>query len=264
MSWIKQLLLRGGNVPVDNLQFVVFDAANYGSESQCNMGDLICRYEQVKLRIKKAVDQVAGRQRPLLLAVSKKHGLDKIQQLVAAGQQDFGESYVQEGIAKIGQLQDLALIWHFIGPIQSNKAKQIAAHFAWVHSVDRLKVLKLLNQHRPNTAAPLNVLLQIKIGDEANKSGASYAEVMQLAAQAQQLEAINLRGLMCIPPASDDFEVQCQYLQQAKDVFDELAAKYPSVDTLSMGMSGDLAAAIHTGTTLVRVGTDIFGARELD
>jgi pyridoxal phosphate enzyme (YggS family) len=225
------------------------------------MSELSNRYEQVKLRIKTATQQVKGQVSPVLLAVSKKHGVDKIKALAAAGQRDFGESYVQEGIEKISQLKDLSLVWHFIGPIQSNKAKQIAEHFDWVHSVDRLKVLKLLNQHRPDDLPPLNLLLQLKVGDEESKSGASYDEVMELAKIVESLNDVVLRGLMCIPPPSDDFNVQCSYFKQAKKAFEDLSAQYSQVDTLSMGMSGDLEAAIQTGSTVVRIGTDLFGPR---
>ncbi|VAW43795.1 UPF0001 protein YggS [hydrothermal vent metagenome] len=225
------------------------------------MNDLLNRYGQVKLRIKAAAEQAEGLTCPKLLAVSKKHGVDKIKALAAVGQRDFGESYVQEGVEKISQTVELPLIWHFIGPIQSNKAKQIAENFDWVHSVDRLKVLKLLNQTRSELQSPLNVLLQIKIGDEQNKSGVNHDDLLELAAVTEQFERINFRGLMCIPPPSNDFNVQCSYFQQAKTVFDELKDKHASVDTLSMGMSGDLEAAVQTGSTVVRIGTDIFGPR---
>ena len=225
------------------------------------MSELSNRYEQVKLRIKTATQQVKGQVSPVLLAVSKKHGVDKIKALAAAGQRDFGESYVQEGIEKISQLKDLSLVWHFIGPIQSNKAKQIAEHFDWVHSVDRLKVLKLLNQHRPDDLPPLNLLLQLKVGDEESKSGASYDELFELAKFANALNHVVLKGVMCIPPPSEDFSEQCSYFKQAKKVFEDLSAQYSQVDTLSMGMSGDLEAAIQTGSTVVRIGTDLFGPR---
>lgn len=225
------------------------------------MHQLTNRYEQVKARIKAATEQSERVALPVLLAVSKKHGVDKIKTLAAAGQRDFGESYVQEGVEKISQLQDYSLVWHFIGPIQSNKAKQIAEHFDWVHSVDRLKVLKLLNKHRPDNLPPLNVLLQLKVGDEESKSGASSDALFELAKVTESFTGVVLRGVMCIPPASTDFKVQCSYFQQAKKVFEALSAQYNQVDTLSMGMSGDLEAAIQTGSTVVRVGTDIFGPR---
>lgn len=225
------------------------------------MDELLSRYEHVKLRIKSAKEQAGTQNSPTLLAVSKKQGVEKIKQLATFGQFDFGESYVQEAVEKIHHTDGLNLIWHFIGPIQSNKARLIAENFAWVHSVDRLKVLKKLSQFRVDGQQPLNVLLQMKIGGEQSKSGASHDELLILAAEAQKLAHIKLRGLMCIPPASDDFDVQCKYFQTAKLVFDELVGQYSDIDTLSMGMSTDLKAAIVTGSTLVRVGTDIFGPR---
>jgi pyridoxal phosphate enzyme (YggS family) len=227
------------------------------------MNELLTNYQQVQHRISAATEHSGGRSCPDLLAVSKKHSVDKIKILAAAGQRDFGESYAQEGLDKIKQLSGLPLIWHFIGPIQSNKAKLIAPAFDWVHSVDRLKVLELLNQYRGAIQSPINVLLQLKVGSEQSKSGASDAEIFQLAELAQQLKHIVIRGVMCIPPPSDDVVVQSDYFKQAKIVFDKLKSKYPSVDTLSMGMSGDLEAAIQTGSTLVRIGTDIFGTRNV-
>ena len=225
------------------------------------MNDLLHRYEKTKLRIKTAAEQIDKGKGVELLAVSKKHDVGHITSLATAGQRSFGESYVQEGVAKIGQLSDLSLDWHFIGPIQSNKVKLIAKNFDWVHSVDRLKVLKLLNQYREASLKPLNVLLQLKVGDEASKSGASCDELIRLADELQLCNQLVFRGVMCIPPPSDDFKVQCDYCSQAKYVFDELAAKYVGVDTLSMGMSNDLEAAIQSGSTMVRIGTDIFGQR---
>ncbi len=226
-----------------------------------NMSDLIDNYQQVMARIQTATELAKRVKAPELLAVSKRHDVEKIKALAAIGQVDFGESYAQEGVKKKEQLYEFPLVWHFIGPIQSNKVKLIAPNFDWVHSVDRIKTLQLLNHHRADNQQPLNVLLQLKIGDEPNKSGATYDDVVELAALAENLEGLKLRGLMCIPPASDDFNIQCGFFQEAEVVFGEMVSKYPQVDTLSMGMSGDLDAAIQTGSTLVRVGTDIFGRR---
>lgn len=232
------------------------------------MNELLKNHRQVISRIKAACTRNGRAVMPLLLAVSKKHKVDKIKYLTGIGQRDFGESYVQEAIKKIIELEQLSvdssLIWHFIGPIQSNKAKQIATYFSWVHSVDRLKILGMLDQYRQsgmNIGAPLNVLLQLKIGDEASKSGASREEVLNMAAASQKMKNLMLRGVMCIPPRSTDFVVQSTYFRQAKDLYDELVKRYSSVDTLSMGMSNDLEAAIYSGSTMVRVGTDIFGVR---
>ena len=225
------------------------------------MSDLSSNYEHVMSRIQAATEHAKRVNAPALMAVSKRHGVESIKALAAFGQVDFGESYAQEGVKKIQLLKELPLVWHFIGPIQSNKVKLIAANFDWVHSIDRMKTLKLLSHHRANVQAPLNVLLQLKIGDEPSKSGATFEGVIELAAHADKFEGVILRGLMCIPPASNDINMQCDYFQEAVDVFNEMASKYPQVDTLSMGMSGDLEAAIQTGSTMVRVGTDIFGKR---
>lgn len=225
------------------------------------MSKIINNYQQVKQRIAEAVSRAGHRVEPQLLAVSKKQDVSKIIELARAGHVDFGESYVQEAMDKIAQTDNLSLTWHFIGPIQSNKVKFVAPNFHWVHSVDRMKVLKLLMKHRSNEKTAINVLLQIKIGDEETKSGASYELVREMAAVADAAENISLRGLMCIPPASDDFEQQKQYFNEAKLVYDQLASSYKEFDTLSMGMSGDLEAAIYCGSTIVRIGTDLFGRR---
>ncbi len=218
-------------------------------------------YQQVQQRITAFSESANRTDEPVLLAVSKKHKLQKITELAAIGHQNFGESYAQEGVEKIKLISDLNLIWHFIGPIQSNKTKLIAEHFDWVQSVDRMKILKRLSQHRPATLPPLNILLQVKIGDEDSKSGASLTEVLAMAKAAEEADNLIFRGVMCIPPPSQNLQTQITYFQQAKNLFDDLVRKYPQVDTLSMGMSNDLQAAIMTGSTMVRVGTDIFGAR---
>lgn len=225
------------------------------------MSDIKSNYQQVKARINHACQQYGRTHAPKLLAVSKKHSLNKIQALAGLGQIDFGESYAQEGAQKIKELFDLALNWHFIGPIQSNKTKIIAENFSWVHSIDRMKVLQRLLRHRSTIKQPMNMLLQIKIGDEASKSGAKIDEIYAMAEVILKSEGGVFRGLMCIPPPSHDFATQKKYFLQAKEVYADLATRYPSVDTLSMGMSGDLEAAIESESTLVRVGTDIFGPR---
>lgn len=226
------------------------------------MHEIEANYQQVLARIKRASDAAKRANMPKLLAVSKKHSIDKIMALAQLGQLDFGESYAQEGVEKIKQLSELPLIWHFIGPIQSNKTKLIAENFAWVHSIDRMKVLRRLISQRPAGLKPMNMLLQLKIGDESTKSGADLDQIYKMVTVIAAAEHCVFRGLMCIPPPSTDYGVQQAYFQQAKHVYDDLAKKYPAVDTLSMGMSGDLEAAIETGSTLVRVGTDIFGRRQ--
>ena len=197
-----------------------------------------------------------------LLAVSKTFGADAVRAAHHAGQRAFGENYVQEALDKIAALPDLKLIWHFIGPIQSNKTRQIAEHFDWVHSVDRLKIAERLSAARPAARAPLQICLQINIGDEDSKSGVAPGEAMALARALAALPRLCLRGLMSIPPASDDPQVQRGYFAQRRALRDDLVAQGLVLDTLSMGMSADLETAIAEGSTLVRVGTAIFGARQ--
>ena len=218
---------------------------------------LIQRYQAVCRRIK----NTGANQAPHLLAVSKKHPASSVRALYQAGQRMFGESYAQEAIDKMQHLDDLAIEWHFIGPIQSNKTKIIAEHFDWVQSVDRLKVLQRLDRQRPAGRLPLKVLLQLKVGNEESKSGASVDDIYIMYKDAQLLANIEVKGLMCIPPPSDAFEVQCDYFEQACQIFEDIRASDSSFDVLSMGMSGDLESAAATGSTMVRIGTDIFGAR---
>ena len=196
-----------------------------------------------------------------LLAVSKTWPAAKLRELAQAGQQHFGENYLQEALAKIEALADLPLIWHFIGPIQSNKTRDIAAHFDWVHSVDRLKIAKRLSEQRPADLPPLNICLQVNIDDEDSKSGASPEELMQLADDVKQLPNLNLRGLMVIPKATDDTDAQHDAFQRSFALYQSLQQQLPDIDTLSMGMSGDLTAAIANGSTMVRIGSALFGRR---
>lgn len=193
-----------------------------------------------------------------LLAVSKTKPIELIQQAYDHGQRQFGESYIQEAVDKIKQLSHLTDIqWHFIGPIQSNKTRHIAENFSWVHSVDRAKIVTRLNEHRANHDTPLNVCLQVNISEENSKSGIALNELEQLAQQVNNCENLRLRGIMAIPKKHDSIES----FQQMNNVYKELKTQYPSVDTLSMGMSGDLNEAIANGSTMVRVGTAIFGSR---
>lgn len=218
------------------------------------------RFESVWRRIQSAAKTT---QPPQLLAVSKKHSADAVRAAHALGQRAFGESYAQEGVAKMTALADASIEWHFIGPIQSNKTKLIAEHFDWVQSVDRIKVLRRLAEQRPEYLPPINVLLQLKVGDEASKSGASADDLILMYQMAQSLPSIQVRGLMCIPPPSDVFETQCRHFKVAQAVFRDLANQDPEFNVLSMGMSGDMEAAIACGSTMVRIGTDLFGARPL-
>lgn len=196
-----------------------------------------------------------------LLAVSKTWPAIKLRELAQAGQQHFGENYLQEALAKIEALTDLPLTWHFIGPIQSNKTRDITAHFDWVHSVDRLKIAKRLSEQRPTDLPPLNICLQVNIDDEDSKSGASPEALMQLADNIKQLPNLNLRGLMVIPKATDNTAVQHDAFQRSFALYQSLKQQLPDIDTLSMGMSGDLTAAIANGSTMVRIGSALFGRR---
>ncbi|ALS58939.1 YggS family pyridoxal phosphate-dependent enzyme [Pandoraea norimbergensis] len=202
-----------------------------------------------------------------LLAVSKTFGADAVRDAVAAGQRAFGENYVQEALDKIAALADVtvdgkALEWHFIGPLQSNKTRPVAEHFAWVHSVDRLKIAERLSAQRPADMPPLQVCLQVNISGEASKSGIAPADVPETARAIAALPNLQLRGLMAIPEPDDDPVRQRAPLRAMRELFDALRADGMALDTLSMGMSGDLEAAIAEGATMVRIGTAIFGARD--
>jgi pyridoxal phosphate enzyme (YggS family) len=197
-----------------------------------------------------------------LLAVSKTFGADAVRAAHAAGQRAFGENYVQEAVDKIALLRGLDLVWHFIGPIQSNKTRQITEHFDWVHSIDRLKIAERLSAARPATLAALQVCIQVNIGDEDSKGGVAPGDALALARDIASLPRLRLRGLMSIPPASTDVAVQRGYFAQMGMLKDKLVANGLALDTLSIGMSADLEAAIAEGATIVRVGTAIFGARQ--
>ncbi|MEC5321054.1 YggS family pyridoxal phosphate-dependent enzyme [Brenneria populi subsp. brevivirga] len=201
-----------------------------------------------------------------LLAVSKTKPVTAIEEAIAAGQRAFGENYVQEGVDKIHYFQEnrpeLDLEWHFIGPLQANKSRLVAENFAWFHTVDRLRIAHRLSEQRPASLPPLNVLLQINISDEASKSGISVDELPALAAGVAALPNLRLRGLMAIPAPETDYPRQLAVFRQMDDLFRQLALHYPDIDTLSMGMTDDMRAAIAAGSTLVRIGTAIFGARD--
>jgi pyridoxal phosphate enzyme (YggS family) len=195
----------------------------------------------------------------LLLAVSKTKPASMIAEAYQAGQRHFGENYLQEALSKQQALGAFDITWHFIGPIQSNKTKAIASHFDWVHSVDKLKIAQRLSEQRPAHLAPLNICLQVNISDEASKSGIRLNELGELCAQVAMLPNIKLRGVMAIPAPSESFEQQCQpykALYQAVKTLNK-----PELDTFSFGMSDDLTAAIAEGSTMVRIGTALFGAR---
>jgi pyridoxal phosphate enzyme (YggS family) len=206
---------------------------------------------------------VAHRTQPVnLLAVSKAQSTSAIREAYVAGQKLFGENYLQEALDKQSQLADLAIEWHFIGPIQSNKTQLIAQHFDWVHSVDRLKVAQRLNDARPNTLAPLQVCIQVNISNEESKSGVTQQELETLAKAISLMPQLKLRGLMAIPEPSTDNNKQRIQFKQVRECYDALLAKGFSLDTLSIGMSDDYPIAIEEGATIVRIGSALFGARQ--
>lgn len=196
-----------------------------------------------------------------LLAVSKRQPVGKIRQAWEAGVRDFGENYLQEALPKMEELADLSICWHYIGPMQSNKTSAIAEHFDWVHSVDRDKLASRLNDQRPAQLGPLNVCVQINLSGEASKSGISLADSTGLCELIAGLANLKLRGLMAIPAPESNFDRQRQCFKELKNKFLDLATHYPSMDTLSMGMSSDFPAAIAEGSTMVRIGTALFGER---
>lgn len=205
--------------------------------------------------------RAAGRPSPRLLAVSKTRPAEDIAALAAQGQRAFGENYVQEALAKIQALQDLDLEWHLIGHLQSNKAEQVALHFDWVQSLDRLKLVTALARHRPRDRPPLNVLIQVNIDDEQSKHGCAPADIDTLAAAIAAEPALQLRGLMAIPAPWPDAPRRLAAFARMHQLQQALTAQYPHADTLSMGMSSDYAEAIAEGATMVRIGTALFGAR---
>ena len=198
-----------------------------------------------------------------LLAVSKTKPVSAIEEAIQAGQKAFGENYVQESVEKIAYFNQQAdLEWHFIGPLQSNKTKLVAAHFDWIQTVDRLKIAQRLSEQRPADKAPLNVLIQINISDEASKSGIAPEDMLPLAREIALLPNLKLRGLMAIPKPEHEPAQQKIALSKMQQLFNRLQTEFEGIDTLSMGMSDDMAAAIECGSTMVRIGTAVFGARD--
>ncbi len=196
-----------------------------------------------------------------LLAVSKTFGPDAVQQAFDAGQRAFGENYIQEAVEKITALAALPIEWHCIGPIQSNKTRLVAAHFQWAHTVDRLKIAQRLSEQRPAHLPPLQVCVQVNVDGGPTKSGVVPAEALALARAVAQLPRLQLRGLMCIPEPAPDLVAACAVFTRARGLFDALNAAGLVLDTLSMGMSADVDAAVASGSTQVRVGSAIFGTR---
>ncbi|EAQ97678.1 YggS family pyridoxal phosphate-dependent enzyme [Congregibacter litoralis] len=196
-----------------------------------------------------------------VMAVSKTQSAEAVRDAAAAGLTDFGENYLQEALEKIKSCADLALTWHFIGPIQSNKTRAIAEHFDWVHSVDREKILRRLSEQRDPSMAPLNLCIQVNVSGEDSKSGITPRQLAPILALATQLPNIRLRGLMAIPAPAEDFGAQKAACDSLASLFEDARKEHPTLDTLSIGMSADLEAAVAAGSTMVRIGTAIFGAR---
>jgi pyridoxal phosphate enzyme (YggS family) len=226
------------------------------------MGTIAANLQGVKSRIRRACEGAGRDPREIVLvAVSKTFPAGDIGAAHEAGQRCFGESYVQEAVGKIEALAALGLEWHFIGPIQSNKTREIATHFDWVHSVDRLRIAERLSAQRPPERGPLDVLLQVNISGEATKSGVSPAELDSLAKAVARLPSLRLRGLMAIPEPTEDMALARGHFEAVRALKDALCAEGLALDTLSMGMTDDLEPAIAAGATMVRVGTAIFGER---
>jgi pyridoxal phosphate enzyme (YggS family) len=197
-----------------------------------------------------------------LLAVSKRQAVEKVLEAVAAGQRDFGENTVQEGIDKVTKLADKSLTWHFIGHLQSNKTRPVAEHFDWVHTIDRLKTAKRLSEQRPESLGDLNVCIQVNVDDEAAKSGVACDDVPELARGIVTMPRLVLRGLMCLPAIRTGFDEQRIPFARLREIAEILRDDGIAIDTLSMGMTDDYRAAVFEGATIVRIGTALFGPRE--
>lgn len=227
----------------------------YKSGISARLQNLTARIEAAAVAAGRSADAVS------LLAVSKTWPAEAVRSAAAAGQRAFGENYVQEGVAKVEALADLGLEWHFIGPLQSNKTRLVANHFAWVHSIDRLRIAERLSEQRDVHLPPLQVCVQVNVSGEDSKSGVSPEELPALARAVAALPRLHLRGLMAIPEPTSDTALQRRRFAQVRQLRDQLTGEGLALDTLSMGMSDDLEAAIAEGSTMVRVGTAIFGAR---
>jgi hypothetical protein len=227
------------------------------------MENIRTQLEQVLQRIRQAeaeYGRVANSVK--LLAVSKTWPVESLLAAAEAGQRAFGENYLQEALAKIDAIHNSEFEWHYIGAIQSNKTRDLASHFQWVHSVDRVKIARRLSEQRPAELAPLNICLQINISNETSKSGITVNDALAVAQEIATLPNIKLRGLMAIPEAITEFEQQRAMFRQVRELQERLIANGLTLDTLSMGMSNDLEAAIAEGATIVRVGSAIFGQRD--
>ena len=226
------------------------------------MGSIADNLQAVRGRISSAARAAAREPGAVrLLAVSKTHAPALIREAYAAGQRAFGENYVQEAEEKMAQLADLPLEWHLIGPLQSNKTRVVAARFDWVQSVDREKIARRLSEQRPHGMPPLEVLVQVNVSGEASKSGVAPGEAAALARAVASLPRLRLRGLMAVPEPTPDANLQCARFRQLHGIWESLRREGLALDTLSMGMSDDMEAAIAEGSTMVRIGTAIFGKR---
>jgi PLP dependent protein len=224
---------------------------------------LLSRLQQTRTRIASAASKCGRSAEDVaLVAISKTQPAQAIRTLAEAGQREFGENYLQEALPKLAELKDLDLVWHFTGQLQSNKTRNVAEHFAWVHTLDRDRIAVRLNDQRPHYAPPLQVCMQIRLEDEFGKGGIPPSEALDLARQILELPRLKLRGLMCIPPPADTFDEQKAWFDMLAECKHELGEAGIELDTLSMGMTHDLEAAIAAGATKVRVGTALFGERE--
>jgi hypothetical protein len=229
--------------------------AKHMNNIEKNLAGIHAQIEQAAFDNKRTAGDIT------LLAVSKKKPASDIRLAYRSGQRDFGENYLQEAQSKMGELADLDIVWHFIGPIQSNKTKPLATSFDWVHCVDRVKIAQRLNDQRPESMPPLNICIQVNVDLETSKSGVAPVKVMGLAESLRNMPNIRLRGLMAIPAQRDDFESQCKPFKLLAGLLEDLRQQDFDCDTLSMGMSHDMQAAIAEGSTLLRIGTAIFGER---
>ena len=227
-----------------------------------NLPDLHQNIYRIRNRLSKAIDAAQREQDSVkLIAVSKTKPADAVKAVYETGQRDFGENYVTEAIEKMAILEPLDICWHFLGPLQSNKTRLVAANFDWIHSVDRIKIAKRLNEQRPDGLPPLNVCLQVNIPAEPTKSGvASEGELLDLALAVREMDRLALRGIMAIPAPTSDLEQQCAQFNRIAQLL-SIPDLPEQMTELSMGMSGDMEAAVAEGATMVRIGTDIFGAR---
>ncbi|MEP4486333.1 MAG: YggS family pyridoxal phosphate-dependent enzyme [Halioglobus sp.] len=228
-----------------------------------NQQQLIDNIAKVSSRVRLAAQKSQRKECDIrMLAVSKTRPAEAIRVASQAGLSEFGENYLQEALDKMAHLADLDLVWHFIGPIQSNKTKAIAEQFQWVHSVDRLKIARRLSEQRPEGLEPLNICVQVNLSSENSKSGVAPQDAAALLRAASELPRIRIRGLMAIPAPTEDHAQQRQSFAELRELLETLQQEMPSLDTLSMGMSADLESAIAEGATIVRIGTDLFGARD--